>query len=61
MAGESVTGSLGNFHLEASIQTGDGFPGFGIFLPASSAFQKIERKKRIITQKFFSNVFFWPF
>lgn len=61
MTGEPVTRSLGNFALEASVQADDGFPGFGSFMPASSAFRKSERKKRITEQKFFGNFFFRPF
>lgn len=40
MAGESITRSLGNFDLEASVQTDGGFPGLGNFMPSSSAFQE---------------------
>lgn len=58
MAGESITISLRNFDLEASVQTDDNFPGFRSFMPASSAFQKSERKKRIIEQKFYGNCSF---
>lgn len=60
VAGESIARSLGNFNLEASVQTDAGFPGFGS-LPASNAFQKSEKKKRIIEQKFFGNCFFGLF
>lgn len=60
MAGESIARSLGTFNLEASIQTDTGFLSFGS-LPASNVFQKSERKKRIIEQKFFGNCFFGLF
>lgn len=40
MAGESITRSLGNFDLGASVQTDGGFPGFGSFMPAGRAFQE---------------------
>lgn len=43
------------------MQTDDGFPGFGIFMPASGAFQTSEGKKRIIEQKIFDTAFFLPF
>lgn len=53
--GESITRSLRHFDAEASVQSGGGFPGFASFMPASSAFRKSERKKRIMKQKFCGN------
>lgn len=61
MPGESITRSLGHFNLEALVLSDDGFPGFGSFMPVSSAFQKSERKKRIIEQKLFGNWFSFAF